>query len=206
MWGRTVSTSWQGGGYGGVNGRFLTGQCPGLSPRGGTWPGTAIYTPPPRPPPPPASSCTLLPHIHVKGRAEVRWRMTQAGRGSGCPPFRWTGMGRVFFAASTPRAWEKSRWGRHSAKKTLIFLKWVPILRWLWCDVMWFIPKDPPRPQPWPTYISWQKLFRLNPKPHLLARNRSKHRIQNQHESSYETRYFLSVMFKVWRGPLGEEP
>ena len=61
--------AWEGGGYGGVNGQPLAEQARL----------TLLSTPlPPGPLPPPA--CTLLPH------AEVRCRITQAGRGSGCPP------------------------------------------------------------------------------------------------------------------------
>ena len=52
-------------------------------------PGNAI--PPPDPPPPPASSCTRFLDIPSAGHPEIRWRMTQAGGGSGCPALRWAG-------------------------------------------------------------------------------------------------------------------
>ena len=50
------------------------------------YPGSVVYTPPP-------THCTRFPDIRVKGRAEIWWRMTRAGRGSGCPPLRWALMG-----------------------------------------------------------------------------------------------------------------
>ena len=60
--------------------------------------------PRPLPPDPP------LPHIPVRGRAEVRCKRTEVGRGSGCPALRWAGnWGRV----SSPPTPPKAGWGDH---------------------------------------------------------------------------------------------
>ena len=81
---------WGGGGYGGVNGQLWL-SSPGVVAL------DLLPKPlPPDPPPTPPSSCTLLPDIPVKGHPEARCRMTEGGRGSGCPALRWAGIGAGF--------------------------------------------------------------------------------------------------------------
>ena len=144
---RTVSASWQGGGYCGVKGRPLAEQCPGLSPWGGTWLGTAIYTRPPRPLPP--SPIILHPisrypcwrtsgnHVQDHGGGARVWVPTIAvgwDRGGFDP------------LASTPCAWEKScRW------RPMRGISW-----WSWWSWWWykFAPWGPSRNKKMTGHIS----------------------------------------------------
>ena len=66
---------------------------------------------PPNPPPHPPSSCTRFPGIPVKGCPEIRCRMTEAGRGPGCPELCWAGMGQASSQPTTLDLQKRiSRW------------------------------------------------------------------------------------------------